>query len=135
MVRCSLVVESTHAYRTAADVAESSQWLDLPSPVTRPCQWAREMAGASDPAAHSYKGHPWEATQIGRIRPNRGWGRLDRVHSRPGVPEVASFHRDLHDLALAPCSHPGSRGKDREEGPCKVLRVHLEEDIHLARVR
>lgn len=93
------------------------------------------MAGASDPVAHSYKGHPWEATQIGRMRPNRGWGRLDWVHSRLGVLEAAPFHRALHGLALAPCIHPGSQGKDREEVPCKVLRVHLGGDIHPARVR
>lgn len=87
-VRCSLV-ESTHASRTAGEIAESSQWLGLPSPVTRPCQWAREVAGASGPVAHNYKGHPWEATQVDRMRRNRGWGRLDRTHSRLVVPGVA----------------------------------------------
>lgn len=92
------------------------------------------MAGASDPVAHSYNGHPWEATQIDRMRQTRDWGRLDRDHSPLGVLEVASFHHDLHGLALAPCSHPGSQGKGHVEVPCMVLRVHHEVDIHPARV-
>lgn len=135
MVRCSLV-ESTHAYRTAAEVAESFQWLGLPSPVTRPFQCARGMAGASDPVAHNYKGHPWEETRTDRMRQNRDWARLDRLdhgHSRL-VLETASFHRGLHGLALAPCSHHVCQGKGREEVPCKVLHAHPGEDIHPARV-